>query len=514
MGTAGRPHRWVSWCAPLFALLVCGVLLWGPRRIELNLADEGFLWYGVERVVAGEVPMRDFQAYDPGRYLWCAALAPLVGDGILGVRTACALFAALGLAFALAVAGRFTRTPLGLLVCALVLGLWLFPRHKLFEPALASAAVWFALRLLEDPRARRYLACGLFVGVSALFGRNHALYSALAFGACALLLAWKLPELRDARRAGALALGGLLGFVPLGAMLLFVPGFAAGYWHSLMVVLEHGANLALPYPFPWRVPWAALSGWRLAGQIALAAAFTLPFVVLTAGLVLALRTRRADLPARAPAIAACFVGLAYVHHASVRSDASHLAQSFPPLLLLALALPALGSRTLLCAGAWSVLALGSLLAAFEANSVLTRFRPDQTADLVDCDVAGERLRMPLRQAQGVRALQAFAAERLPGEAPIWIVNQPTIYALLRKAAPGWWLYFYWPESEAEQRAHIESLAQRGVDWVLLHIGWVEGPEQQTFASTHPLVWRHLSQAFEPVELPGLQSHLKLMRRRP
>ncbi len=504
---------WVAWCAPLCAALVVGLLVWGPRDVGINLSDEGFLWYGVQRTVAGEVAMRDFQAYDPGRYLWCAAFAPLVGDGILGVRTATALFAALGLWLALLVAARFARHPLELLLCALVLGLWLFPRHKLFEPALASAALWFAVRLLENPGVRAHLAGGVLVGASALFGRNHALYAGLALGACVLYLAWKRPELRGARRPGAFALGVALGLVPLLGMFAFVPGFAAGYWKSLRLVLEHGANLALPYPFPWRTPWSALAGWELAGRAALAAAFLAPFVLLPAGLLLALRTRGGELAARAPLLAAFFVGGCWVHHAAVRSDASHLAQSLAPLLVLALGLPTLAAWRGVRVLGWGALLVGSALAALEANPVLNRFRPDQRGQLSECLVAGESLRLPAGQAHGLRALQAFAAEHLAGETPIWIVNQPALYAVLRVRAPDWWLFFYWPEDEPAQRAHIERLHRLGIDHALVHVGQVEGSEARAFADTHPLVWQHLRRTFQPLPLAGLPSNLQLYRRR-
>src|SRR5688572_9589370 len=124
-------RRIQTWCAAGFSVLLCAALHLAFGNYDIGLADEGYLWYGVQRTLAGEVPLRDFQAYDPGRYYWCAAFAPLVGDGIVGLRFAAAAFQALGLTFALLVATRFTRSLAGLAFCGLVLGLWMFPRHKL-----------------------------------------------------------------------------------------------------------------------------------------------------------------------------------------------------------------------------------------------------------------------------------------------------------------------------------------------------------------------------------------------
>ena len=64
--------------------------------VNLNVVDESYLWYGVQRAAAGEVPMRDFQAYDPARYYWCVSWGWIFGHGILGVRKAAAIFQALG----------------------------------------------------------------------------------------------------------------------------------------------------------------------------------------------------------------------------------------------------------------------------------------------------------------------------------------------------------------------------------------------------------------------------------
>jgi len=52
-------------------------------------------------------------------------------------------------------------------IVGIVLLAWMYPRHKLFEPSLAMATVYFAVRLIEKPTLRQYFVSGLVVGLAA-----------------------------------------------------------------------------------------------------------------------------------------------------------------------------------------------------------------------------------------------------------------------------------------------------------------------------------------------------------
>lgn len=85
------------WYFPLaLTALLAAVYFLAQERIGINYADEGYLWYGVQRVLAGEAPIRDFLGYDPGRYYWAVAWCFFLGDSLFDVRIANLAFAAGG----------------------------------------------------------------------------------------------------------------------------------------------------------------------------------------------------------------------------------------------------------------------------------------------------------------------------------------------------------------------------------------------------------------------------------
>lgn len=161
----------------LAAFVVIGFFIL-EGNIGFNLWDEGFLWYGAQRVMLGEVPIRDFMAYDPGRYYYLAALMSLLGNnGIIALRIAVAIFQTMGLFVGLLLIARTVKKQnfFYLLLSVVILAVWMFPRHKLFDISLSILLIGILAYLVQNPTSRRYLFTGLCVGLVAIFGRNHGM---------------------------------------------------------------------------------------------------------------------------------------------------------------------------------------------------------------------------------------------------------------------------------------------------------------------------------------------------
>ena len=176
--------------AIIVVLLCAFACVWAfflEAHIDFNLWDEGYLWYCVQRTLLGEVPVRDFMSYDPGRYYWAAALLwPLHANGIVAVRAATAAFSMLGVvAGALMVlrgstgGGSVARVGWCAFAIAMFL-LWLVPRWKGYDAAISVLLVASLARSLVHPSAARFFVHGVVVGLAAVLGRNHGFYGVVA----------------------------------------------------------------------------------------------------------------------------------------------------------------------------------------------------------------------------------------------------------------------------------------------------------------------------------------------
>ncbi|MDP9122078.1 MAG: hypothetical protein M3O15_12060, partial [Acidobacteriota bacterium] len=474
-------------------------------HLDYSPDEEGFQWYGALAVARGEVPLRDFYSYDPGRYYWGALWVPLLGGGLLTLRLGTAVFGAAGLFCGLAAARRVTPSRWLLALLGALLLLWMLPRNKLFEPAVAMAAVWAAVALIERPSLSRHFACGALTGFGAWMGKNHGAYLFAAFLPLILFIHLRLepPDeggaLRLGRKLAAWGGGMAAGAAPLLLMLAAVSGFWRSYVDSILFFLEQGrTNFPLPIPWPWRIRWGGPPLYE-AQALALGCCFLLPAVLALGGGLLALGTTPANRDRRKLLLAALAVGLVYSHHAFSRADLAHLGSSIQPLLLATVALPAvLGEgRRKRMAMALAVLFLvaSTALVAVPANLLFQQLTIGRF--VFAHQVAGEEIRLRAPVADLLDWVEEVVPAKVPaGEAIFLAPNMPGLYPVLGRRSPVWDIYPIWPAAGKLDARMLAELERGDVRWALVQNASVDGRDEFRFRNTHPLVWDYLMEHFE------------------
>lgn len=504
-----------SFLLPAFALSTFIVVLsfaWQGHK-GFNLWDEGFLWYGVQRVLAGEIPILDFMAYDPGRYYWSATLLRVAGDAgsLMGVRASVALFQALGLCVGtLLIASATPRHQRGKfcywLVACVTLAVWMFPRHKLFDISLSMLLMGALAALATAPTRRRFFLAGLMVGLAATFGRNHGVYGAVG-SLC--LMAWL--RIGPAAPVGALrglacwAAGVFAGFLPIVFMALWIPGYGVAFLDTILLLFElKGTNLPLPVPWPWTVDFQTLPLEQSVRGV-LIGLFFVALLVFGVAAIAAVCLRRAQQRPVPPALAACaFLALPYAHYAFSRADVGHLALGIHPLLI--------GCFTLL-ASARPILRWPSSLALCAASFwVMSVFHPGWQCRVegacVGVEISGDTVQMTPSVAAEVRLLRELAGRFAPNGqsflvAPFW----PGAYSLLERKAPLWEIYSIVPRRVAFERKEVARLAAAAPAFAMIIDFPLDGRDELRYRNTHPLLNQYVADNFHRVEYANDPAYL-------
>jgi hypothetical protein len=489
----------------LLALLVSSVLVIGSfvwqGAYGFNIGDEGFLWYGVQRVQAGEVPILDFMSYDPGRYYWSAALMRLLqDDGIMALRGAVAAFQLLGLFVALLLLlqdkSRFDAALFTL--AAITLLTWMYPRHKLFDISLSIVLVGVLTLLVQQPSRRRFFFAGVAVGLVAVFGRNHGVYGVAGILGAVLYLACRQRNAAGLMPGLACCAGGIaVGYLPILVLVASDPGFAAAFWESIRAILERGAtNLPLPVPWPWLVsvtqlpPATAadlLTGVFFIAMLAFGVC-SIPWIVRQA-----LRQR----PVPPELVASSVLALPYAHYAFSRADVGHLAQGIFPFLI--------GVFVLLKDWPNKARWIVALVMTGASLTVMLPLHPGWecrvSQQCVAADAAGNVLQVDPNTASVLAMLQSTVDQYAPNgrsfvATPLW----PGAYALLKRKSPMWEIYALFPRGDEFQRQEIERIKAAKPGLVLILDVAVDGRDDLRFRNTHALIERFVRDNFDSMTI--------------
>lgn len=483
----------------LAAVVVFALFAWQGNK-GLNLWDEGFLWYGAQRVMHGDVPNRDFMSYDPGRYYWSAGFMHLCGnDGIMTMRLAAAVFQTLGLFFALWLIAQSTdRRDWGfLLLSAITIAVWMFPRHKLFDSSLSIFLIWAIAFLVRSPIGRIYFLTGVCVGLAAVFGRNHATYGMAGSLLAMLWLQTKRQEGPGTIRAFQLWVSGVVvGMTPLLAMAVLIPGYAKAYWEVTMWLTEtKSTNLPLPVPWPWRVASGTLGPVSISNI--LTSLFFLSLLIFGVLSLVTLAWKKLRAETVSPGLAAAaFLSLPYAHYAFSRADVGHLALGIMPFLIGCLVLFADKSAKL----KWPLV---SLLCASSLISVFPNHPGWQclvSKQWVKTEISGNMLIVDPGTASDVELLRKLESKYAPNGQNILITPfWPGAYALLKRKSPMWEIYALWPRPQAFEQAEIKRIKAAQPQLAFVIDVPLDSREELRFRNTHPLIWQYISDNF--VKIP-------------
>lgn len=480
----------------LLAASLTGLSFYLQNNIGINLADEGYLLYGVVQTAAGKVPIRDFHAYDPGRYYWMAAWSLIFGEGLRAMRLYLALFGFMGLSLGLLAARRVIKSFWGLIPLGALLTLWMFPRFHSFDLAFAMGTVFFATRLIEAPTLRRYFSAGVFVGVAAFFGRNLGLYAFLAISVTTFYIWLRLDRGLLLRRYASFVGGVFLGYSPMFFMVLFIPGFFSAFVDSILFLFRLGAtNLPLPVPWPWQAFSSGAVGLAFRYYFFLGLIFLVMPLFYLFCLVRLPFIRKEEAGRNALLTASLFTGVFYLHYVFSRADIEHLARGISPMILAMAALVCLlkagWGRKALIIGAVIFLSFASYFTILQVNPAYNK-NVRQRGLYLEYPIRGDKIWMHRGQAVVISAIERTVSKYVPPEAGLFLAPTiPAMYYILERESPTWDIYFVFKTPPEEQAKIIASLEEHNVSWAVVGDISIDGRDDLRFSRTYDMVWAYL-----------------------
>jgi len=506
----GRFH--VLWLAVIAVTLSSAFFLM-DGRVEPNFADEGYLWHGMTALKAGQVPIRDFHAYDPGRYCWVAAWSYLLGDGLVSMRISCVIFQCIGVWCGLLALRRLTKDWRFLTLAGFVLVLWMIPTYKVFEQAAGLMAIYAGVRLIESPRNRNFFLTGVFIGLMAILGRNHGVYQVGAFGLITLFLSldnWRL----FLRRVLLCGTGIILGYLPQLLMVVFIPGFFDALLASIAVIFSYGSNVPLPVPWPWR----AMSEGYVINKVHVFVMGLIYMGLIAFVLLVILQMRRLgwkQMGKYPVLLASACITICYIHFTFSRPDWVHLAHSVPLWIVGVLALCfafSSGVQRRLPVVVLCGLCVASLTSIFLARDVVTELTASE-GTFIEVNLRGQKMSTTTYKSDLLTIAHQMNRRTQPDESLMFIPHIPGLYPAVGRLCPTQQSYYIIPMSLEKEEETIQSMKDKKVKWILLQDIMLDGRQEHRFRHTNPMIYDYIQKNFEVVgEYPVLDNAFILRRK--
>lgn len=476
-------------------------------HIGINLADEGFYWYGSQRILHNEVPLLDFMAYDPGRYYLSAVVMAIVGsEGIWAARLAAylvlALLVSLGIYLALLSfhGNRIARLSYSLIV-TLLLVVWTYPYFRAFD-FLAGGLLILAISIFfRQPTRRGWFFAGLILGAVAVLGRNHGVYGGFGFLVALVIIYLDRDSVKPTVSSYYFGVMGVIaGYLPIILLSVFVSGFAQAFLDSIKSIVDSGTtNIKLPVPWPWGADfakfWTSGTIVYFTQGVFFVALVVFPFAGL-GYLARAYYFRRPLIntrPGNSVFLASVCLGLPYAHYALSRADIEHLAPSMLPLIFGILSIPVVHkakSRLLL----GFLLLLGGLIVMVGTQPALRYFLLEERLETYA--IGTDKILILPDQAVAMRRLDKLVqAEVSKGGSFLALPNLLTLHALYQSKMPVWEIYPLFRREPHFEIEEIQRLEKVKPSLVILSNHALDKNEALRYSRMHPLTYQWLNTHF-------------------
>lgn len=487
----------------LAAMIVTSLWFIVTWRYGFDFADEGYYWYGAQRVLKGEIPIRDFMAYDLGRYYWAAAIMKTLGsDDIFSARFAAVFFhffavwvgVRIGL---LAVESHGKASFLYALLVACILTIWIWPYYKSYDHACSIFVVSAFVLMFGSRKRSGWFVAGMIIGLVAIIGRNHGVYGVL--GSFIILAIFLFDDKARSQSLGwmaAWAMGVLIGYLPMLAFLIFANDFAVPFVDSIKFLFDSGVtNIIMPVPWPWASNYANMGFVYSAIRMGLGFGFVALIAFPLFGVV-ALYVNNDDLrKGKYIVFFASVVGsVLYAHYAFSRPDLAHLALGIFPMLLGVISLPYLKSTrqhfyaaTLLLFCAFVV--IGSAQPYFLSQLLSYGWR--------EAEITGHRLLLARDKIARVEAYRSILPQDGASRGSfLALPNYISIHAMYGEKMPVWEIYPLFKRGLIVQEAEVRRISKAMPNIIVLSDHALDHRDELKYSRLQPLAYEWINRNYE------------------
>ncbi len=480
----------------LFTMMcVMSVYLW-EAHLGINLSDEAFLWYGAAAVNHGNVPIRDFYAYDPGRYYFTAFIMQLVGNnGIIASRIAEILVQGLGFFLALFLLIRMMEWNkrinfIYLFFAAMTLLLWMIPLYKSFDVTASIILISILTYLIEKNTLTAIFWTGVTIGIIAIIGRNHGVYGAVAGTSVIVYLSLTRHQYSIITALKYICIGVVIGYLPMILMLIFIPGFTHAFFKGIIdLILSKSTNLYLPILWPWL---ASTMRDFICGIFFIA---ILLFCFCSLSMIL-IKSKNKSI---SPTLIACaFLSLPYAQYIFSRADVIHLAIGIFPFLIgtFVFLYQVFNKSSIILLLSMMTIFILSIIVVLPLHPGAQSYHDKQWGYI---DISGSQLKVDPDALNKIEMFKRLISQYAPNDQPFLVVPfNFAMYSIFKRTSPMWDFYSLFPRSFHDQADDIERIKKANPRFIVIYDEPLDGLKERQFHYTHPYIFNYIADNYELV----------------